>query len=428
MLRRLTTGWVLVMLAAPAAVAEADFIAPGPLHEAGLVKYWQLRLPLAEGQQVRDAYLVDDQIYVATADGDVFAVHAPTGVLRWRKRVTTAGYRIVRPCHAGDRTIFVLPPAVIQYDRYTGDPILRIEPRFPIGSPAISDGILYYVGGIDRKMHAFALDRDFELWKARAGGPIVSQPQRMGKYLYYASDNGNVYACVARNKAFYWRARTQGTITADLVVDKNGVYVAGRDNALYLFDPDAGGLRWLARFSSPLTEPPVVTDKVVFQYSPTDGVVALNTGIVDVNQRVRWTVPEARQLLTIEDERAILLSREERLLVVRLDDGQRVARVPAPGFTLPLPAPRQAAVFVASADGRLFCARSLGTPPLTVQEVRKALERPGTTGQEAESEKPKAAAKSGETGDILRSRRPGPPIGGKSKVSKKYAEEQATKK
>ncbi len=428
MFRKLATGCTFAVLAVLPALAEADFIAPAALHKAGLTKYWQLRLPLAEGQRLRDAYLVDDQIYAATADGDVFAVHAPTGVLRWRKRVTTAGYRIVRPCHAGNRVIFVLPPAILQYDRYTGDPILRIEPRFPVGSPAISDGILYYVGGIDRKMHAFLLDQDFELWKARAGGQIISQPQRMGKYLYYASDNGNVYACEARNKAFYWRARTQGTITADLVVDKNGVYVAGRDDALYLFDPDVGGLRWMARFSSPLTEPPVVTDKVVFQYSPTDGVVALNTGVVDVNERVRWKVPDARQMLTtIEDERAVLLSRDERLLAVGLDDGQLVATVPAPGFTLPLPSPKGSAVFVASADGRLFCARPLGTPPLTVARMRAALQPPRKAGQQAAVAK-KSAAEPNEGEDILRSKRPGPPIGGKSKVSKKYAEQQSAKK
>ncbi|MFQ5807263.1 MAG: PQQ-binding-like beta-propeller repeat protein, partial [Phycisphaerae bacterium] len=366
----------LLALGLPRALAEPDYIDSAALHEAGLVKFWQLGLPLQEGQEIADAYLVDDQIYLATRDGYVYAIHAPTGANRWKKQVTTAGYQIRRPCHAGRVTVFVLPPAIVQYDRYSGRPIGSFGTRFPTGSAAMSDGIRFYVGGIDQRIYAFYLDQDFENWKARARGQILSRPALLGKYLYFAGDDGTVYACVAENKRFYWRSRTVGSITADLAVDDNGVYVASRDHSLYLLDPALGGLRWRTRFSGPLYEPPVVTPEVVFQYCPDDGVAAINTGTVGVEKRVRWILPRGRKLLTVDERVAYVLSRDETILIARLDDGQILHMIPAPGFTMPMSSPGDPALYVASKDGRIFCARKRGAPLVRADDVRAAMQSP----------------------------------------------------
>ena len=138
-------------------------------------------------------------------------VDAATGAIRWVKEVTTAGYPVMQPCHLGKRTIFVFPPAFVQYDRYTGRPILAVETRFPIGSPAVSDGLRFYIGGIDQKIYAFSPDQDFEIWKARADGQIVSRPEILGDYLYFAGDDGTVYACKAANKIFLLASPASGS-------------------------------------------------------------------------------------------------------------------------------------------------------------------------------------------------------------------------
>jgi len=50
---------VLVLLALGlgfcAAYAVEDYVPPEPLQEMGLTKFWQLQLPLEQGQQVLDA-------------------------------------------------------------------------------------------------------------------------------------------------------------------------------------------------------------------------------------------------------------------------------------------------------------------------------------------------------------------------------------
>jgi len=421
--RTLALICTLLAVGVPAALGEADYIDSSALHQAGLVKFWQLRLPLDAGQEIADAYLVDDQIYLATHDGYVYAVHAQTGANRWKKQITTARYRVRRPCHAGNLTIFVMPPAIAHYDRYTGQPVRRFETRFPTGSAAISDGIRYYVGGIDQRVYAFYLDQDFENWKASAGGQILSRPALLGKHLYFAGDDGSVYACIAANKQFYWRARTAGSITADLAVDDNGVCVATRDNSLYSLAPQDGSRRWRTRFSGPLYEPPVVTPEVVFQYCPEDGVVAINSGTVGVEKRVRWTLADGRQLLTADERLVYVLSRDESILIARLDDGKILHTIPAPGFTMPMPTPSLPALYVASKDGRVFCARKRGVPLVTAEDVREALREPKEPEEQPAETAAETTREPAPEENHLKSKRPGPPIGGKSKVSKEYTGE-----
>ena len=412
-------GSLLALAVAPA-LGAGDFIDSSALHAAGLVKYWQLPLPLRPGQELGFSYLVDDQVYAATRDGYVYAIDARTGAIRWVKQVTTAGYPIRRPCHAGGQTVFVTPPAFTQYDRHSGRPIWNVETRFPTGSAAASDGLRIYIGGIDRRLYAFFPDQDFETWKARAGGPIVSRPVLLGKYLYFAGHDGTVYACVAANKQFYWRARRVGLITADLAANETGVYVASRDHSLYAISPQDGGLLWRTRFSGPLYEPPSLTPEVVYQYCLEDGLAAINAGTVGVEERVRWTLPLGRKLLTADEQAAYVLSRDENILVAKLDDGELLHSIPVPGFTMGMPSPGVAALYLASEDGRIFCARKRGVPVVLAEEVRRASLGPQVAGDQDQDAGEAAGSEAVVGEDLLESKRPGPPIGGKSKVSKEY--------
>jgi len=410
------------MLLSGAATAQDTFLDAAALHEAGLRVYWQLRVPLEPGERITDAYLVDDQIYVGTDTGFVYALDARTGVLRWTQQFTRGGYRLRRPCHLGDRTVIVTPPEIIQFDRHFGTAIRLVELRFPAGTAPVTDGRRIFIGGLDRRMYAFDPDRDFETWKAGANAQIVSKPVLRGPYLYYASDGGAVYACRAVDKRLHWIARTIGAVAADLVVTDDGIFVASRDRSLYLLDPEVGGRRWRVRLSSPLLEPPVVVDGVAYQYSADDGLVAIETGGVQIENRIRWTFPRGRSLLTASDRFAYVLTADGRIAVLRQDDGTVLHEVLAPGLNLPMPDARETVLYLAGSDGRVVCLRTRDVPPLQPEEVQQALalRREKTTkGIETEAGK-EPTEPVPEAGTLLESRQHGPPIGGKSKISREW--------
>jgi len=398
--------------------ADDDYVASDGLRAAGLVKFWQARAPLDSTQAIADAYLVDDQIYLTTGDGFVFAIHAHTGAIRWVRQVTRAGYRVLRPCHAGDRTIFATPTYVTQYGRYFGEPILQTPLRFPAGSPPASDGYRFYVGGIDRRAYAFGLNNDFETWKFVTHGQITAQPTLYEGELFVAAGDGGVYACRASNKAKRWIFSTYDAITAAPAVDENGVYIASEDQSLYLIDRATGGLRWRARLTGPLIEPPALTAEVAYQHTVEDGLVAVNTAGFTEDDRIRWRIPFGRSLLTVDDRHAYVLTSDQRVVVAKLETGQTVREIPVRGFSMAMPAPADGAVYLAAPDGRVFCARLRGAKHVTAEQIRAALRPAAEEATEESREKTEAAKAAPSSADILRSSTL--PLGGKSKVTKEF--------
>ena len=413
-------AWTLVALLAPLALAEEDFIPPQPLAEAGLVKYWQLQLILEKGQRLQTVYLVDDHLYLGTEDGYVFAVHAPTGLLRWLRPITRSGYPVRRPCRAGDRVIFTTPSDMQIYDWAGGDPVARLDFRFPSGTAPVFDGKLVFVGGLDHRLYAFDLETRYVEWEIITNGAVRSTPGLQGDAVYVANDVGSIYSCVRANKAFRWQSSVSDEISADLLVTEQGVYVASRDFSLYLLDLGLGNVRWRARLSGPLYEPPVLADDLAYQYSPADGVVAIEAAGVGVaDNRLRWKLPRGRTALTVHEGRAYVLTRDDTLVAVNEKDGQVKATVPACGLSLGMPAPAASTIFLAAPDGRVFCARPQGVPPLQREDLLAALEPPGTAKAAAAASQPttRPAAK---PEDALVNKQPGPPIGGKSKISREF--------
>jgi len=409
----------LVALLCPVAFAAADFLDAQALHDAGLVKFWQLQIPLESDQQLRDVFLVDDTLYLGTQDGYVFSVDALTGVLRWTRPITRSGYHVRRPAHAGENVLFVTPVDLQVYDRRTGEPRSRKDLRFPASSGAVTDDQRIYIAGLDARLYAFDLNSQMVDWRLFVGDAIQANPVIFGERIFLATERGRIYATTRANKAFFWEASTLGPVTADMVVDDAGVYVACRDQSLYLFDLGYGQVRWRVRFAGPLYDTPLVTADTAYQYCPAGGLAAVTTAITgDIDERIRWKLAEGRQAISADSQFVYVLSKDDSLLVVNVKDGKVAHTIPANGLTLGIPA-KDATLFLAAPDGRLFCARPSSVPFLRQDDVLKAL-RPEQTGNVDAATSQPTTKPAAEAEDYLKSRRPGPPAGGKSKVSKGY--------
>ena len=420
MFRMVICSLIVVASAASAALGQADYLAKEALRGAGLAKFWQFQLPLDAKQRLAEVYLVDDQLYCATDDGYVLAVHAHTGALRWIKKVTDASHRIARPAHSGGRTLFLSDIVLTQVDRLTGEGIMRRELGPVISSAPVSTGGVVYFGSVDRRFYAHDLYSGFEFWKVGTNGQISSRPVIWQGDLFVASHDGAIYSCSAANKRYRWVARTRGANSADLAVDENGLYVASRDHSLYQFDVGFGQIRWRARFSGPLYDPPVLTPELAYQYSRDDGLAAIETGTIDVEKRIRWKIASGLSLLTVDDKYAYVLTKGETILAVRIDNGQVDHRLSAPGFTIPIPSPGDGAIYLADEFGRLFCGRSRSVPFLRREDVRAAVaaRHPQTPAGAAVAAP--VTPDDDEIRDALSSRRTGLPVGGKSKVTKAF--------
>ena len=399
------------------AVAQEDYVPAGPLFELELAKSWQLQLALGADQCLVDAFLVDDQLYFPTNDGYVFAVEAATGANRWLRQITTEAYRIRRPAQAGERVIFATPSTVTQVNKITGEGLAQMTPRFPCGTGVVSDGSRMFLGGLDHRLYAFDVTDPVQSWRVLTNGPISSTPAIYGRDVLFASDDGTIYSAAAYNKVLHWVARTYGPIDSDLAVNDFGVYVPCVDQSLYLFDLRFGELQWRVRFTAPLREPPVLAGGTAYQYSLNDGLVAIDAVGIGVDERIKWKLPTGRMLLTTDNTRAYVLSLQDSILVADLNTGEVTHTIPTPGLNLGVPGPGVSTIYMASPDGRVFCARPRGAPLVRSEKVREALRAPAPApAAEATAAAPATPPPGAPVGTPV----PEPPMGGRSKVSKGY--------
>jgi outer membrane protein assembly factor BamB len=319
-----------------------------------------------------------------------------------------------------DRVAFVIPTTLLQLDRVYGDGKSKLDLRFPAGTGPATDGTRLLLGGLDQRLYAFEARNPLAGWKVMTDGPITATPVVWERYVFFASSAGTVYACRASDKVLRWRSSIYGSITGDLAVNALGVYVPGRDQSLYLLDLAFGQVAWQARFSGPLYEPPVVTPELAFQYCPDDGLVAVNTATMGVDERLRWKLRAGRTLLTVDDQYAYVLTQDQTVVAAGLGSGEVARTLPAAGLTLFAPSPDRMAIFLAGTDGRLICIRPRGTAPVTQKDVLAALNPPAGA-EEAPTTAPVATRPStAEEPDPLRTSRTGVPLGGRSRISRDY--------
>lgn len=418
-MRKLRTILFGCLLVAAPALAQSDFVAPEPLRAAGLAKFWQLQLPLQAGERVVNVYRVDDVLYATTNIGDAFSVHAHTGALRWLQQVTTGGYVLTAPAHVKGRTIFVLPARVLQYDQLTGDPVRQFELRFSAASPPATNGSNFWIGGQDHRLYCFDPDIDFEIWKAATSSAVVSRPAITEKRVVAAGQNGIIYTCTPTFKRLINAVRLDDGVTADLVPGPQGVFAAGQDQSLYLISAKYGKRVWRARLSSALREPPLLVGEVAYQFSDDDGLVAIDARVEAVAERILWKLPDGRAALGADGKTVFALSRGGELLAVDAHTGAVQTSVPVGDLTIPVPTGNDPAVYLASAGGQMFCARSLTAEPIKAEALTDAIygvqpQKAAATTQPA-AKTPAVAPTPEPTTSTL------PPIGGTSKVSKGQA-------
>jgi outer membrane protein assembly factor BamB len=418
-----TVAVMLLGLGYVTAVAQEDYVPDEGLYQLGLAKSWQLQLGLACDQCLVDVFLVDDQLYFPTNDGYAFAVDAATGANRWLRQITTEGYRIRRPAAAGGRVIFATASTVTQVNKITGDGIAQMQLRFPCGTGPASDGSRLFLGGVDRRLYAFDVFDPLQNWRVITNGPISGTPvthRRPGtdeRDVFFASDDGTVYCAAAYDKALRWVARTYGPLDSDLAVNEFGLYVPCLDQSLYRFDLTFGELRWRVRFSAPLREPPVLVGGSAYQYTVSDGLVAIDAVGIGVDERIKWKLPSGRMLLTTDDRRVFVLAIPDTIVAIDANSGEVAGVIPAPGMSLGVPAPGRSTIYVASPDGRVFCARPRGTPLVRSEDLREAL---ATAPPEAKAETAAGQPQAPPAATAGTPTSTEPPIGGRSKVSKGY--------
>ncbi|MCB9867025.1 MAG: PQQ-binding-like beta-propeller repeat protein [Phycisphaerales bacterium] len=377
---RVVTTLGLLLAGASGAVAQQSLLSQSDLDKLGYFKFWSMQLEMGRARAVTGAYVLDDSLYITTDSGDVHALDANAGLLRWAQNAAENVYEIFPPTHflAPDGrglVVITTSPRTLIIDRYAGDIVADMPLEMATSCSAVAADDRIYFGSSDGHFYAMRwtdprTNRAVQLWRVIAGGPVTSDPVLVNNNddIIFASQGGSVYDCTAVGKILNWQARTGGPIIGNIAVDGPGVFAASADRSLYRYNLISGALEWRSRFPEPLNEGPTVSGGVAFQYCRGEGLTALDAQSGDV----LWKRIEGRRFVCRGVDYAMILDNTNTLLRVDINTGEVKGHARLPKTAVPVTNVHDNTIYLAANSGSVFCAKPSGTPYLTPAQLSEA--------------------------------------------------------
>src|SRR2546421_1237550 len=188
-------------------------------------------------------------------DGEVVALNADTGKLRWRER------------------------------------------RGPTeSSPLVANGLVY-VGDWTGKVYALSAATGRTVWSYQTGDKVKDGIALAGKHVYFGSYDSHVYALDARTGKLFWKASAQqrlrpsGTVYSTPAVAYDRVYIGATDGKMYSYGATSGKLRWSHGTGGYVYASPAVWNRRVFAGSYKGGFYCFDAPPRDVSWKFKSNRP-----------------------------------------------------------------------------------------------------------------------------------------
>jgi hypothetical protein len=285
------------------------------LPAGSLSREWFVDLHLTDDPIVK-IDVRDKLVYVYTTSKEVLGFDRKAGTLKMTMHVSSPSSRLQPLVELKDRIVF---PNAISIEVFDDKGFFEksIPLNVPLRSNASGDNETIYFGSVGPHgglVEAYDVSQPYapQQWEfmTRDTADVTAGTADYGGIVYSGSQEGEVNAVTSeRNQIWdtdHGNFLVSGPITADLVVDESGVYVASNDTKLYCIDRRTGKLKWQYFAGQPLTESPVTTSDTVYQYVPHKGLAALDKLSGPFNRTPRWIHPTATQFLAQDEKYAYL--------------------------------------------------------------------------------------------------------------------------
>jgi outer membrane protein assembly factor BamB len=238
-------------------------------------------------------------------DGEVVALNARTGKVRWRRRIgPSESSPLVANglVYVGDwrGTVYALNAG-------TGGTRWSVSTRGAVKGGVALSGRRLYVGSYDGHLYAFDAITGRRFWRASAQdrlgglGNFYSTPAAAYGRVYIGNTDGKVYSYGATSGKVRWSHSTGSYVYSSPAVWNERVYAGSHDRYLYCFDAATGRVRWRFRANGKISGAPTVIDGRVYFSTVTGRTYALDAR----SGRREWTWPDGQYTAVVADRRRL---------------------------------------------------------------------------------------------------------------------------
>lgn len=221
--------------------------------------------------------LFSRSLYYQKNNGELYAVRASTGRVRWRRRI--GGLSASSPAATGGKVYAVAnkggyggiagsgPASVYAISAKNGHTRWRKRLSAASESSPLATKGRVYVGSHDGTVYALSAKSGHILWRTRAPGSVKAAPAFSQGRIYVVTYGGNVVAMSAKNGRVIWRAGTSGrsfgragNFYGTPAVAFGRLYATNTDGRVYSFAASSGRLAWSHTVGGYVYAAPAVAD------------------------------------------------------------------------------------------------------------------------------------------------------------------------
>ncbi|MGC4106351.1 MAG: PQQ-binding-like beta-propeller repeat protein [Thermomicrobiales bacterium] len=324
-------------------------IQPGPAPVGSPKLAWRFD---TGAELLSSPVLANGTLFVATKGGDLLALDASTGSLRWRTHLTD--YVIRSSPSVADDTVYVGAGfALYAIDAQTGETRWKAETRY-VGqsTPTVADGIVV-ISSQEEWMYGFDATSGAMVWRIPTDGVVFGAPAIGDGHVAFGSDKGTIYSVKLKDGTVNWRKTIDGGIVSPAMFAGDRIVFSTDRGQTLAVSADKGATLWMAEVGT--QQPMTVANGSVVIAATDGGIHALSLA----DGSATWLYPTGERTIAAPSivGKTVIVGAGSSLLLLD-GSGALEGYYLAQGTVTTAPIIANGYAFFGSADGFLYAVTS----------------------------------------------------------------------
>jgi outer membrane protein assembly factor BamB len=322
------------------------------LESTDLKIVWQYNLPLGEQETINQFELFGNKLYVLSNRNYLSCVDTNDGSVGFSSVIAPAGLPVGDMQFFQNRIFAVVGNKLIEMNSDLGTEQTSANLACSITCPIVRNDSYYYLACLDNRIHSLKADDKVEVFQAAAdNGSRITAMLAEQDFVIFATEAGNIVQFAADQPRKIWQFDAPAGAAGPIVHDAASLYFACRDTNIYRLALSTGRLTWKYQTSGILNKAPQLGMKVVYQYVPDFGMIAVDKEAA----KLLWKVPKGIGLLSESDDKAFIITGAGLLVAM---DNTKMKQLYTVDFGKPLRFAINSTgsrIYIADSSGRLAC-------------------------------------------------------------------------
>lgn len=337
----------------PAMKRTEGWLVPRELVESTDLRIvWQFNLPLSERETLDRMFIFGNRLCTLSSRNFLSCLNRADGNVIFSDSIAPPGLPLVGIERFKDELLSIVGSKLIEISIESGARKASTTVSTGAACPVVRNDDFFYIAGLDKRLHVLKASNKILAFEAAAeNDSLITSVLAETNFVVFATDKGNVI-CIRDDKpAKLWQFDAPAAIVPPVARDADSLYLACRDTNIYRLNLSSGDLVWKYQTQAILDSSPLIGAKVIYQYIPDIGLIAVNK---ETGKQI-WQVDNGVGLLAESGDKAFVITNAGVIVVM---DNAKAKQL----YTVNIGKPVKFAfntidskIYIADAAGRLAC-------------------------------------------------------------------------